>query len=1058
MAVRNDTAKTTVIVDGKQGINELGKLEMQANDLKMSLKEMKKGSDDYVAATKKLNTVKKDIEAHRKELGLAGMTLGQLTRRQRELRNEIRNTATKGTAHHKALERQYKQVTKEVNKQNAALRGTSGIFSKLKTEVKQFGALALGYLGVNALVGQVENLISGSARLADAISDVQKTTELTDAEMEQLMQRFKGFNTRTPRKELLALADEAGKMGKRGVDDVALYVQETNELTTALGDLGEDAGLKVAKMAERFDVSMRQIGSGINAVADNTKAKAGFITEFLSRLAGTGNEIGIAAGDLLGYGAAIDEMGLNVEMSSTALNGFLIDFTKNTSQFEKAAGFANGELSKLIGQKGTNEGFLAFLERLRAANPESADFLRKLEEIGINGERGSQVFLALSQNVDQLRDRQNLANREIEKGTSLTEEYNKKNNNLAGSLEKVQKWIAGQFINSGFVNWLGDVVGKMAEWTQVPLSETMEAQRISMNALATQAFGLNEESEDYRKIINQLKKDYPEYLSQLDADTTTHLDLKNVLQDVNAELINKIAIQQMDEEILAKSTKAAERLNSAHRARQHLMKSLQKKASELGIDQELIGKTLEEQVAILDKYDVAQRNSAMGMNSWSMQLTKVNAQFERQKDLAEEAAEAQEILNEVRNAILGTGGKEDDTKKSKPFSEKDIPLMGGVFAVLKSLEGEIRAAMQPLSEEEIKKKLDAALKVIEKGHGQVTEYLRAQYLKRELTKKQFDEKMKEYDLSFLVAQKAAMELYGAETLDIETKINDAKFELALNQLNKIKEIEKKQTEFIKGELEDRKNTFAKAIKERMAADDKRVMAWHKNRMAEQKTDEDAAAAKQAAGEAAVISAGMQGAAAIESAKTMDEAGVAMINTIRDIIKAYMQQTIAAAVAKEVGSKGLLGLITGALAVGAVTLLFNKILPPVKSKSKQPEGRYYGGDTGSETEATGDRNGAFSNVRVHPNELVIPSFERNDPMVLNTEAILAARNPKFKSKLNPSDVPALGMTPEQAERMIGELVQMREAFAKYPKMIKSYTVLSEFEAKQKEMEQARGEGL
>jgi TP901 family phage tail tape measure protein len=451
----------------------------------------------------------------------------------------------------------------------------------------------------------IPDLIGKNAELSDSMTDVQKTTNLTDQQMKKLMGNFKAMNTRTARKELLALAAEAGKMGYRGVDAISQYVEQTNELVTALGDdLGEGAGLKVAKMADLFDVSMRKIGSGINAAADNSKANAGFLTEFLSRLAGVGKVTNIAAGDILGYGTAIDEMGLNVEMSSTALNGFLIDFTKNTESFGKAAGFAEGELTALVGNQGTNAGFLAFLERLKATNPEADQFLRKLEDIGINGDRGSQVFLALSQNIEKVRERQALANSEIEKGTSITNEYQKRNNNLAADLEKLGKQINSWFANSGLTSFLGSIVSAMAD-TRTEAQKLSDAYNEQVSKVANLETELNplverykelkekgqlsrEEHQELKAIIDKITEIMPAAANEWDKynrviGINTDLVKGNIeTQREVAKLKNKAAIKAETDEI-ERYTRALE--NSAGWQKSELNNLRQKQAAQNALSQ-----------------------------------------------------------------------------------------------------------------------------------------------------------------------------------------------------------------------------------------------------------------------------------------------------------------------------------------------------------------------------------------------------------------------------------------------------------------------------------------
>lgn len=599
--VKEDLSRVRLEVDGKQAINQLGKLEMEAKELRIDMKNAKKGTQEYVDAHKKLKVVEANIKSLRKEIGLTGMTMTQLSRYQRELRREITNTTTKGTKEYRELKTELLKVNKVLGQQRRELAGTAGFFGDIKKELKSFAVLAVGALGVTELFAGFQNIIRGSADLSDSIADVQKTTELTQIEIEALMKEFKTFNTRTPRAELLALADEAGKMGIRGVKNIAAYVQQTNELTTALGDLGDNAGLRVAKMAERFDVSMRQIGSGINAVADNTKATAPFITEFLSRLSGAANEVGISAGDILGYGAAIDEMGLNVEMSSTALNGFIIDFTKNTEKFGEVAGFAEGELSKLIGEQGTNAGFLAFLERLRAANPEAADFLRALEKIGINGDRGSQVFLALSQNVEQLRNRQALANQEIAKGTSLTDEYNRKNETFAGNLERIQKWFMGFFVNGGVLDSLSTFVGEWARWIAMPISEKLAEERTQLQLNFLRISDVNIAQEDRVKLIEELKKQYPKYLENINAEKVTNNQLATSIAAINKELVNKIILQGKDEELQESAGKVARTTVRLFEEEDALMREMIKISEQYNLKILTVGTTADKARNLLEK-------------------------------------------------------------------------------------------------------------------------------------------------------------------------------------------------------------------------------------------------------------------------------------------------------------------------------------------------------------------------------------------------------------------------------------------------------------------------
>lgn len=1029
--VKEDLSRVRLEVDGKQAINQLGKLEMEAKQLAIDLKQAKRGTQEYIDTNKKLNQTTAQIKSMRKELGISGMTMSQLARYQRELNKEIQNTATFGTARWKELNREYRRTSDELNRQRQILRGNAGFFSDIKKELKSFAVLAVGALGISELFAGFQNLIKGSADLSDQISDVQKTTELTDAEVNQLMKTFKSFNTRTARTELLKLADEAGKMGKRGIKDIAEYVQQTNELTTALGeDLGENAGLKVAKMAERFNVSMRQIGSGINAVADNTKAQAGFITEFLSRLAGTGNEVGIAAGDILGYGAAIDEMGLNVEMSSTALNGFLIDFTKNTEKYGEAAGYAKGELSKLVGEQGTNTGFLAFLERLREANPEAADFLRKLEELGIDGARGSQVFLALAQNVSQLRDRQALANTEIAKGTSLTEEYNKKNQNFAGNLERIQKWFNGFFINGGVLNALDKFVGKWAEWISIPVSTKIEEERINLQKLYSQILTTNVGSQDRIKLVNELQSLYPGLLGNINAETVNNEELALAVKKVNDQLINKVILQKQDEQIEKRNAEIAEKKMALFEQEDKVRALMIKNAEKYGIEIKAAN-TLEEQAiqvlqdarAEQEKTTTAKGRLFDSLSEYSHQLREmqntqlaVNGLEEGGNKLLEQKNKLIERLGinmDELNANQSSGTSEDSspsiaTSTVAPVSDEDAKK---AKALLDKLQADWQSYLENI--DKLRKDYEIAglgaeqadLKRVEYQYKALEDELKSHLSKKAISQEEYDKQLAILAQLRLQEEQRITKEYRDKEIeaktDAEQQILEAtasEKELAVIQTNKhydelialaqqfgldtiaIEEARRKalddvQTRFNKKEVEDAaKIAEAKQmIAQGLSASVGAVIDFIGNKQGELSAFQKILT---------LVGIGIDSAAALGKVVPLAAEAAAGSGPAAPFVFAGYIASMAATV-------------LGAIAK-AKNALSNESVPEWNSESStdKPSARrrantpstpkksyFWGGYTGDEGIGLGDHYGEFAGA-VHKNEYVLPQIVTQDPKVAN----------------------------------------------------------------------------
>jgi TP901 family phage tail tape measure protein len=334
-----------------------------------------------------------------------------------------------------------KQTYREMN---AELNNTATASGKF---MANFKTIAAGVIGGNLITGAFMGIqavitkgIDAITKKADELSNIQKTTGLVGKDLEELEKRLGAIDTRTGRSELRDLATEAGKLGYEGVDNIAKFVKEADTIKVALGeDLGEDAIIKISKASKQFGEGMLNIASGVNAVGAASEATEGYLVDFMSRVAPLAQVANIAAGDILGYAATLDQAGLQTEMAGTALNTFFGDFIKNTEDFGRTAGFAQGELSKIASDSGFNEAFLQMLTQLKAANPEAKDFLKKLEQMGIDGARGSTVFLSLANNLDNVRANQKLANEEVKKGTSVLDEYNIRNNNAAANYEKALK-------------------------------------------------------------------------------------------------------------------------------------------------------------------------------------------------------------------------------------------------------------------------------------------------------------------------------------------------------------------------------------------------------------------------------------------------------------------------------------------------------------------------------------------------------------------------------------------------------------------------------------------
>ena len=139
-----------------------------------------------------------------------------------------------------------------------------------------------------------------------------------------------------------------------------------------------------------------------------------------------------------------------------------------------------------------------------------------------------------------------------------------------------------------------------AKANEVSLSETFEKDRIKMNSLVLSTSQLKEGTEERIKAIKTLKRQYPKYFSNLDAEKSKNEDLEKALKKANAQYLNRIALRTKEEEIediMAKADKNLQQLEQRQEDFNTKVTNFNKKFFNEQLD--LVGKTKREIVELL---------------------------------------------------------------------------------------------------------------------------------------------------------------------------------------------------------------------------------------------------------------------------------------------------------------------------------------------------------------------------------------------------------------------------------------------------------------------------
>lgn len=400
---KNLSRSVTIYVNGKQVENTVQSLRAELKKLENQQKRTTIESEEYIRITSEIERVKKII--------------------------------TDATSNVKNLGNEWKSTVEKAAEYSNVLMGIQTAFQMID-------------LGI----GKVKDLAKDAAELDDVYGQVMKTTNLTHDEVEKLNEAFKKMDTRTSREELNKLAYEAGKLGITGVDSVLQFVSASDKINIALGDvLGDGAMVTIGKMADVYSKStdqlakagdnleqkMLSIGSAVNELGKVSTANEGYMVDFAARMGGVATQANLSAGQVLGYASALDQSMQKVEMSATAFQKFIGQIMKKPEDFAKQAGMSVEEFSRLI-RTDLNEALFSVLEGFQGKGG-YAELVNIFKELGLDGARAATVISSMANNINKIAEAQAVANKQLDEGTSVMQEYNTMNETRQARAEKAKK-------------------------------------------------------------------------------------------------------------------------------------------------------------------------------------------------------------------------------------------------------------------------------------------------------------------------------------------------------------------------------------------------------------------------------------------------------------------------------------------------------------------------------------------------------------------------------------------------------------------------------------------
>lgn len=436
-------------------MKELQDLQTELRKFKNEQSKAIEGSKEWQDAADNIESVKLEAEKSRnafsayfKTFDIGTKSVNELAAAQRQL-NAIVRTLEPGTKDWKEYTGVLNQVKKRIGSLTKEFQDTETVLCKTSKAAKTFSDYVISFAGIGraieGVVNQLSNLTEAYLEYADLQADVQKTTGLTKAEVEAMGEAFKGIDTRSSRNELMELAATAGKLGITGRENVEGFVRAADQINVALGeDLGEGAIREIGKISDVFGLTdaygieqaYLKIGSAINSLGQSSTAAEGYLVDFTQRMSGVAKQAGISVEQILGYGSALDQNGQNVEMAATAFQGFITRMFSDTATFARIAKMDVEDFSQLL-QTDANQAIRTVLSALS----EQGGFQQLIpvfESMKLDGSRAVAVLASMASNIQAVETAQEDAAKAFAEGTSITNEFMVKNNNAAAKVEKMR--------------------------------------------------------------------------------------------------------------------------------------------------------------------------------------------------------------------------------------------------------------------------------------------------------------------------------------------------------------------------------------------------------------------------------------------------------------------------------------------------------------------------------------------------------------------------------------------------------------------------------------------
>lgn len=292
-----------------------------------------------------------------------------------------------------------------------------------------------------------------------AFTGVKKTVDGSEKDYANLEAELRKLARTLPtaHKEIAAVAEAAGQLGIKR-NDIAEFTKVMIDLGNTTNLTAEDAATGLAKFSNIMGTSSKdadRLGSSLVALGNDGASTEQDILAMALRIAGAGNQIGLAEGQVLGFASALSSVGIEAEAGGSSISRVMISIeqavrggSKSLDGFAQVAGMSADEFAKKYKQD-AGAAIVEFIAGLSRMQKAGGDVFGVLERLGFSEILVRDALLRSAGASDMLTKSLQVGTKAWADNTALLDEANKRYETSASKLKVAGNQITDSLIDVG---------------------------------------------------------------------------------------------------------------------------------------------------------------------------------------------------------------------------------------------------------------------------------------------------------------------------------------------------------------------------------------------------------------------------------------------------------------------------------------------------------------------------------------------------------------------------------------------------------------------------------